>query len=120
MEFDSETVVNAFYSAYVDPFGFVIRWSRLGRSRHDRAVIAQEFVCNKEGFRVAEKKKTLQEILKADGVALSFRKKRRTERSGEEFVRSLRCARWSCFEFPEEENEGSGAEKSSLDRHALS
>ncbi|KAJ4959264.1 hypothetical protein NE237_026375 [Protea cynaroides] len=55
MEFDSETAVHAFYSAYADRAGFVIRWSRLGRSRRDRAVIAREFVCNKEGFRVADK-----------------------------------------------------------------
>ncbi|XP_043714126.1 protein FAR1-RELATED SEQUENCE 5-like [Telopea speciosissima] len=56
MEFDSETAVHAFYSAYADRVGFVIRWSRLGRSRRDRAVIAREFVCNKEGFRVADKR----------------------------------------------------------------
>ncbi|KAJ4963306.1 hypothetical protein NE237_023245 [Protea cynaroides] len=56
MEFESETAVHAFYSAYADRVGFVIRWSRLGRSRRDRAVIAREFVCNKEGFRVPDKR----------------------------------------------------------------
>ncbi|XP_043708056.1 protein FAR1-RELATED SEQUENCE 5-like [Telopea speciosissima] len=56
MEFESETAVHAFYSAYADRVGFVIRWSRLGRSRRDRSVIAREFVCNKEGFRAADKR----------------------------------------------------------------
>ncbi|KAJ4955027.1 hypothetical protein NE237_011810 [Protea cynaroides] len=59
MEFESETAVHAFYSAYAMRTGFTARSNKVYRSRRDRAIIGREFVCNKEGFRVPDKRRSV-------------------------------------------------------------
>ncbi|XP_010268176.1 PREDICTED: protein FAR1-RELATED SEQUENCE 5-like isoform X2 [Nelumbo nucifera] len=56
MEFESEAAAHAFYSAYAMRVGFITRWSKLCRSRRDKSVIGRAFVCNKEGFRLPDKR----------------------------------------------------------------
>ncbi|XP_042482820.1 protein FAR1-RELATED SEQUENCE 5-like [Macadamia integrifolia] len=59
MEFESETAVHAFYSAYAMRTGFIARSNKVYRSRRDRAIIGREYVCNKEGFRVPDKRRSV-------------------------------------------------------------
>ncbi|XP_077252609.1 protein FAR1-RELATED SEQUENCE 5-like [Tasmannia lanceolata] len=51
MEFDSESDARSFYNAYARHVGFGIRVNYSHRSRRDRTMIAQQYVCAKEGFR---------------------------------------------------------------------
>nr|XP_043610134.1 protein FAR1-RELATED SEQUENCE 5 [Erigeron canadensis] len=55
-EFDSEAAAHAFYNAYATRVGFVIRVSKLSRSRRDGTAIGRALVCNKEGFRTPDKR----------------------------------------------------------------
>ncbi|XP_076945551.1 uncharacterized protein LOC143616675 [Bidens hawaiensis] len=55
-EFESEAAAHAFYNAYATRVGFVIRVSKLSRSRRDGTVIGRGLVCNKEGFRMPDKR----------------------------------------------------------------
>ncbi|KAK1411452.1 hypothetical protein QVD17_38001 [Tagetes erecta] len=55
-EFESEAAAHAFYNAYATRVGFVIRVSKLSRSRRDGTTIGRAFVCNKEGFRMPDKR----------------------------------------------------------------
>lgn len=55
-EFESETAAHAFYNAYATHVGFVIRVSKLSRSRRDGSAIGRALVCNKEGFRMPDKR----------------------------------------------------------------
>ncbi|KAJ6741196.1 FAR-RED IMPAIRED RESPONSIVE (FAR1) FAMILY PROTEIN [Salix purpurea] len=55
-EFDSEAAAHAFYNAYATRTGFVIRVSKLSRSRRDGSAIGRALVCNKEGFRMPDKR----------------------------------------------------------------
>ncbi|KAK9292140.1 hypothetical protein L1049_020739 [Liquidambar formosana] len=55
-EFESEASAHAFYSEYGMQMGFITRVSNLSRSRRDGTIIARTIVCNKEGYRVADKR----------------------------------------------------------------
>ncbi|KAL8246253.1 hypothetical protein R6Q59_007469 [Mikania micrantha] len=55
-EFESEAAAHAFYNAYATRVGFVIRVSKLSRSRRDGTAIGRALVCNKEGFRMPDKR----------------------------------------------------------------
>lgn len=56
LEFESEAAAHAFYNAYATREGFVIRVSKLSRSRRDGSAIGRALVCNKEGFRIPDKR----------------------------------------------------------------
>ncbi|XP_073050450.1 protein FAR1-RELATED SEQUENCE 1-like [Primulina eburnea] len=56
LEFESEAAAHAFYNAYATREGFVIRVSKLSRSRRDGSAIGRALVCNKEGFRTPDKR----------------------------------------------------------------
>ncbi|XVE81063.1 hypothetical protein DITRI_Ditri15bG0033000 [Diplodiscus trichospermus] len=58
-EFESEAAAHAFYNAYATSVGFVIRVSKLSRSRRDGSAIGRAFVCNKEGFRMPDKREKI-------------------------------------------------------------
>ncbi|GKV29121.1 hypothetical protein SLEP1_g38084 [Rubroshorea leprosula] len=59
MEFESEAAAHAFYNAYATRVGFVIRVSKLSRSRRDGSAIGRALVCNKEGFRLPDKREKI-------------------------------------------------------------
>ncbi|XP_039027141.1 protein FAR1-RELATED SEQUENCE 7-like [Hibiscus syriacus] len=54
-EFESEAAAHAYYNAYATRVGFIIRVSKLSRSRRDGSPIGRALVCNKEGFRTPDK-----------------------------------------------------------------
>ncbi|XP_057730328.1 protein FAR1-RELATED SEQUENCE 6-like [Arachis stenosperma] len=58
-EFDSEATAHAFYNAYATRVGFVIRVSKLSRSRRDGSAIGRALVCNKEGYRMPDKREKI-------------------------------------------------------------
>ncbi|MBA0612277.1 hypothetical protein Godav_012903 [Gossypium davidsonii] len=58
-EFESEASAHAFYNAYATRVGFIIRVSKLSRSRHDGSAIGRALVCNKEGFRMPDKREKI-------------------------------------------------------------
>ncbi|EYU26392.1 hypothetical protein ABFS82_08G184800 [Erythranthe guttata] len=58
-EFDSEAEAHAFYNSYATRVGFVIRVSKLSRSRRDGSAIGRALVCNKEGFRMPDKREKI-------------------------------------------------------------
>lgn len=58
-EFDSEAEAHAFYNSYATRVGFVIRVSKLSRSRRDGTAIGRALVCNKEGFRMPDKREKI-------------------------------------------------------------
>ncbi|KNA10474.1 hypothetical protein SOVF_144140 isoform B [Spinacia oleracea] len=55
-EFESEAAAHAFYNTYATQLGFVIRVSKLSRSRRDGSAIGRALVCNKEGYRLPDKR----------------------------------------------------------------
>ncbi|CAN1168119.1 Protein FAR1-RELATED SEQUENCE 5 [Linum perenne] len=59
LEFDSEAAAHAFYNSYATRVGFVIRVSKLSRSRRDGSAIGRALVCNKEGFRMPDKREKI-------------------------------------------------------------
>ncbi|KAI8567019.1 hypothetical protein RHMOL_Rhmol02G0088900 [Rhododendron molle] len=58
-EFESEAEAHAFYNAYATRVGFIIRVSKLSRSRRDGSTIGRALVCNREGFRTADKREKI-------------------------------------------------------------
>ncbi|KAG9141269.1 hypothetical protein Leryth_001737 [Lithospermum erythrorhizon] len=58
-EFNSEAAAHAFYNAYATRVGFVLRVSKLSRSRRDGTAIGRALVCNKEGFRMPDKREKI-------------------------------------------------------------
>ncbi|XP_010097543.2 protein FAR1-RELATED SEQUENCE 5 [Morus notabilis] len=58
-EFESEASAHAFYNAYATRIGFVIRVSKLSRSRRDGSAIGRALVCNKEGYRMPDKREKI-------------------------------------------------------------
>ncbi|XP_047317449.1 protein FAR1-RELATED SEQUENCE 6 isoform X3 [Impatiens glandulifera] len=58
-EFESEAAAHAFYNAFATRIGFVIRVSKLSRSRRDGSPIGRVLVCNKEGFRMSDKRENI-------------------------------------------------------------
>ncbi|KAA8527282.1 hypothetical protein F0562_034621 [Nyssa sinensis] len=58
-EFDTEAAAHAFYNAYATRVGFIIRVSKLSRSRRDGSAIGRALVCNKEGFRMPDKREKI-------------------------------------------------------------
>ncbi|KAH0666904.1 hypothetical protein KY285_028110 [Solanum tuberosum] len=59
LEFESEAAAHAFYNAYATRVGFIIRVSKLSRSRRDGSAIGRALVCNKEGFRMPDKREKI-------------------------------------------------------------
>ncbi|KAE9616556.1 putative transcription factor FAR family [Lupinus albus] len=55
-EFETEAAALSFYNAYATQVGFVIRVSKLSRSRRDGTAIGRALVCNKEGYRMPDKR----------------------------------------------------------------
>ncbi|KAL6185592.1 hypothetical protein ACLB2K_041723 [Fragaria x ananassa] len=55
-EFETEAAAHAFYNAYATHVGFIIRVSKLSRSRRDGTAIGRALVCNKEGYRMPDKR----------------------------------------------------------------
>ncbi|PHT90989.1 hypothetical protein T459_06102 [Capsicum annuum] len=51
MKFQSPDVAYKFYLDYAHRSGFNVRKNRISRSRIDKSIIDQEFVCSKEEFR---------------------------------------------------------------------
>lgn len=58
-EFESEAEAHAFYNTYATKVGFIIRVSKLSRSRRDGSAIGRALVCNKEGFRMPDKREKI-------------------------------------------------------------
>ncbi|XP_022723019.1 protein FAR1-RELATED SEQUENCE 12-like [Durio zibethinus] len=58
-EFESEPAAHAFYNTYATRVGFIIRVSKLSRSRRDGSAIGRALVCNKEGFRMPDKREKI-------------------------------------------------------------
>ncbi|XVF84391.1 hypothetical protein PTKIN_Ptkin17bG0033100 [Pterospermum kingtungense] len=58
-EFESEAAAHAFYNTYAARVGFIIRVSKLSRSRRDGSAIGRALVCNKEGFRMPDKREKI-------------------------------------------------------------
>ncbi|XP_038712344.1 protein FAR1-RELATED SEQUENCE 6-like isoform X2 [Tripterygium wilfordii] len=58
-EFESEAAAHAFYNAYATRVGFVIRVSKLSRSRRDGTAIGRALVCNREGYRMPDKREKI-------------------------------------------------------------
>lgn len=58
-EFDSEAQAHAFYNDYATRVGFIIRVSKLSRSRRDGTAIGRALVCNKEGYRMPDKREKI-------------------------------------------------------------
>ncbi|KAH0686258.1 hypothetical protein KY289_017017 [Solanum tuberosum] len=50
-EFQSLDDSFTFYLAYAHHSGFTVRRGRMTKSRKDKSIIGQEFVCSKQGFR---------------------------------------------------------------------
>ncbi|KAH0644802.1 hypothetical protein KY284_032686 [Solanum tuberosum] len=63
MEFQSPVIAFKFYLDYAHRSGFSVRKNRITRSRKDKSIIGQEFVCSKEGFR---SKKSLEKNIQRD------------------------------------------------------
>ncbi|XAR71167.1 hypothetical protein NMG60_11028303 [Bertholletia excelsa] len=59
LEFESEAAAHAFYNAYATRVGFIIRVSKLSRSRRDGSAIGRALVCNKEGYRMPDKREKI-------------------------------------------------------------
>ncbi|XP_061367308.1 protein FAR1-RELATED SEQUENCE 2-like [Gastrolobium bilobum] len=58
-EFESEAAAHAFYNAYATRVGFIIRVSKLSRSRRDGSAIGRALVCNREGYRMPDKREKI-------------------------------------------------------------
>ncbi|KAM5570171.1 hypothetical protein ABKV19_017270 [Rosa sericea] len=58
-EFETEAAAHAFYNAYATHVGFIIRVSKLSRSRRDGTAIGRALVCNKEGYRMPDKREKI-------------------------------------------------------------
>lgn len=58
-KFESEAAAHAFYNAYAMRVGFIVRVSKLSRSRRDGSAIGRALVCNKEGYRMPDKREKI-------------------------------------------------------------
>ncbi|KAF7805348.1 Protein FAR1-RELATED SEQUENCE 5 [Senna tora] len=58
-EFESEAAAHAYYNTYATNVGFIIRVSKLSRSRRDGTAIGRALVCNKEGYRMPDKREKI-------------------------------------------------------------
>ncbi|XAR58793.1 hypothetical protein NMG60_11014335 [Bertholletia excelsa] len=68
MEFESEQDAMMYYDAYAKRVGFIVRIGNCHRSSCDGSVISRRFLCNKEGFRVNNKKIKRLEVRKTREV----------------------------------------------------
>ncbi|XP_048317791.1 protein FAR1-RELATED SEQUENCE 6 [Ziziphus jujuba] len=68
MEFESEEAAMVYYDQYARRVGFIIRVGNCHRSSHDGSVINRRFLCNKEGFRVNNKKTKRLEVRKPRAI----------------------------------------------------
>ncbi|XP_042505222.1 protein FAR1-RELATED SEQUENCE 5-like isoform X5 [Macadamia integrifolia] len=68
MEFESEEAAMIYYDAYARRVGFIIRVGNCHRSGRDGSVISRRFLCNKEGFRVNNKKTKCIEVRKPRAI----------------------------------------------------
>lgn len=64
MEFESEEAAMAYYDAYAKCVGFIIRVGNCHHSSRDGSIVSRRFLCNKEGFRVNNKKTKRLEVRK--------------------------------------------------------
>lgn len=64
MEFESEEAAIAYYDAYAKCVGFIIRVGNCHHSSRDGSIVSRRFLCNKEGFRVNNKKMKRLEVRK--------------------------------------------------------
>ncbi|XP_038694155.1 protein FAR1-RELATED SEQUENCE 7-like isoform X2 [Tripterygium wilfordii] len=58
MEFESEEAAKVFYDVYATRVGFIMRVDAFRRSMRDRNVVWRRLVCNKEGFRKLQPKRS--------------------------------------------------------------
>ncbi|KAJ4957454.1 hypothetical protein NE237_024565 [Protea cynaroides] len=54
MSFNSVDDARDFYGAYAKLIGFTVRTNRIRHSQKNRAIIARDYVCSREGFRAAK------------------------------------------------------------------
>lgn len=64
LQFESEEAAMIYYNEYAKRVGFIIRVGNCHRSSRDGSVISRRFLCNKEGFRVNNKKVKRLEVRK--------------------------------------------------------
>ncbi|KAK1296523.1 Protein FAR1-RELATED SEQUENCE 5 [Acorus calamus] len=90
MEFDNEEDARGFYFDYARRVGFTIRIDKVRRSMRDRAIIARQYVCSKEGFCVSRRlthEYKRQRTVKREGCMARMMVKR--EKSGKWVVSSF-------------------------------
>ncbi|KAK4713450.1 hypothetical protein R3W88_019357 [Solanum pinnatisectum] len=78
MNFQRVDIGIKFCLDYAHRNGFSVHKNHISRSRKDKSIIGQEFVCSKEGFRSKkslESNKQLYETIKGCKVMLYFSKK---------------------------------------------
>ncbi|KAL5861568.1 hypothetical protein ACOSQ4_002864 [Xanthoceras sorbifolium] len=68
MEFESEDAAMVYYDTYAKRVGFIIRVGNCHRSSRDGSIVSRRFLCNKEGFRVNNKKTKSLEVRKSREV----------------------------------------------------
>ncbi|KAI9176241.1 hypothetical protein LWI28_000313 [Acer negundo] len=64
MEFDSEEAAMVYYDLYAKRVGFIIRVGNCHRSNRGGPIVSRRFLCNKEGFRVNNRKTKSLEVRK--------------------------------------------------------
>lgn len=93
-EFDSEGAAHAFYNDYAKMAGFLIRVSKLSRSKRDGTPIGRALVCNKEGFRLPDKREKI----------IRRRVDTRTGCRAMISMRKVRSGKWVVTKFVKEHN----------------
>ncbi|KAL7193892.1 hypothetical protein ACSBR2_025518 [Camellia fascicularis] len=73
LTFDTEQETYHFYNTYGERLGFSIRKGYVNKSKEGQ-ITSRLFVCNKEGFRAANKRDLLTKILECVHMLLSQRK----------------------------------------------
>ncbi|KAL3849367.1 hypothetical protein ACJIZ3_011249 [Penstemon smallii] len=91
-EFETEAAAHAFYNTYATRVGFVIRVSKLSRSRRDGSAIGRALVCNKEGFRMPDKREKV----------VRQRTETRVGCRAMILVRKVSCGKWVVTKFVKE------------------
>ncbi|KAK3184662.1 hypothetical protein Dsin_031948 [Dipteronia sinensis] len=64
MEFESEEAAMVYYDSYAKRVGFIIRVGNCHRSNRGGPIVSRRFLCNKEGFRVNNRKTKSLEVRK--------------------------------------------------------
>ncbi|KAK1261624.1 Protein FAR1-RELATED SEQUENCE 5 [Acorus gramineus] len=95
MEFDNEEDARGFYFDYARRVGFTIRIDKVRRSMRDRAIIARQYVCSKEGFCVSRR------------LAHEYKRQRTVKREGcmaRMMVKREKSGKWVVSSFIKEHN----------------